>query len=371
MFFYYWTVRAPAQTPHAPMAGGGLERAPAGRPLLDAHADFLSTDRRSGAVAMGDIVVALASSHAFAVLPPERWDEVRERNRKSYARRYGSEPPVHPRVEEESWDLVQPRYERVRSGLAALRQALVETQPDALIVIGDDQNENFSGQNCPQLAIYTAGEAVLVDRSMQESRSYPCDGESARTLLEGAVEAGFDVAICDGFPENRLLSHAHVEPLMRVLLPAADIPIVPIFVNAIHWPAATPARCFAFGEALADIVRTRLGKKRIAIYASGGLSHFTAGYPWRVYRGPFAYGAISEAFDRKLIRWMTEGRAEEIKKLTSDDLLDHGNIEFRCWIVALGMVGAVPAQMLAYEPLYRGLMGMGVARWTLPAARGA
>jgi hypothetical protein len=71
---------------------------------------------------------------------------------------------------------------------------------------------------------------------------------------------------------------------------------------------------------------------------------------------------IAEDFDRKIIQWMTEGQVEEIKKLTSDNLLDHENIEFRCWIVALGVVGTVPAQMLAYEPLYRGLMGMGVAQ---------
>ena len=318
---------------------------------------------------MGEIVAALASSHAFAVLPPERWDEVRERNRKSYARRYGAEPPPHPRVEEESWEDIQAGYARLQNGFAALRSALEETRPDALIVIGDDQNENFTGQNCPQFAIYTAADVMLVDRSAQESRPYKCDGEAARTLLEGTVEAGFDVAICESFPENRLLSHALVEPLMRVLLPAADIPIVPVFVNAIHWPAASPARCYAFGEALADVVGRRLGGKRIAVYASGGLSHFTAGYPWRAYRGAFGYGAISEAFDRKLIRWMTEGRTDEIRKLTSNDVLDHGNIEFRCWIVALGMVGAVPAEMLAYEPLYRGLMGMGVARWPVAEAR--
>jgi hypothetical protein len=314
---------------------------------------------------MGNIVAAFASSHAFAVLPPERWDEVRERNRKNYTQRYGSEPPVHPRVGEETWDDIRTRYGRVRNGFAALRRVIEESKPEALIVIGDDQDENFSVQNFPQFAIYTGGEAVLFDRLMRESRTYPCDAETSRTILEGAVEAGFDVSICESFPENRLVSHAHTEPLMRILLPDADIPIVPIFVNAIHWPAPTPARCYAFGEAVADVVRTRLGKKRIAVYASGGLSHFTAGYPWRVYRGPFGYGMISEDFDRKIIQWMTEGRVEEIKKLTSSELLDHGNIEFRCWIVALGMVGAVPAQMLAYEPLYRGLMGMGVTRWPI------
>ena len=318
---------------------------------------------------MGEIVAALASSHAFAVLPPERWDEMRERNRQSFKRRYGTEPPIHPRVEEERSDDIAARFGRVRDGFAALRRVIAEARPDALIVIGDDQNENFSAQNCPQFAIYTGREAVMVDRLMGESRPYPCDSEAARIMLEGAVEAGFDVSICEGFPDNRLLSHAHVEPLMRVLLPAADVPIVPVYVNAIHWPGPSPARCHAFGEALAGIVRDRLGDKRVAVYASGGLSHFTAGYPWRVYRGSYGYGTIAEDFDRKIIGWMTEGQVEEIKTLTSGDLLEHGNIEFRCWIVALAMAGAVPARMLAYEPLYRGLMGMGVAHWPVEGSR--
>jgi hypothetical protein len=48
--------------------------------------------------------------------------------------------------------------------------------------------------------------------------------------------------------------------------------------------------------------------------------------------------------------------------------LDHGEIELRSWIVLAGAVGAVRAQVLAYEPLYRGLMGMAVAQWPLNAA---
>jgi aromatic ring-opening dioxygenase LigB subunit len=312
---------------------------------------------------VGTIVAAMASSHAFAVLEPERWDELRERNRKVYAERQRSEAPVHPRIGEETWNDIETRYGRVRSGLLELRRTIQETKPDALVVIGDDQNENFTSQNVPQLAIYTGRETVLFDRLAKIARTYSCDGETARVILEEAVKAGFDLSFSESFPESRLLSHAHAEPLMRILLPEADIPIVPIYVNAIHWPGPTPGRCYAFGQVIGDIIRNRLGDKRIALYASGGLSHFTAGYPWRVYRGPFGYGAISEDFDRKIIGWMTRGQVDQIAQLTSNELLDHGDIEFRSWIIAIGAVGATPAEMLAYEPLYRGLMGMGVARW--------
>jgi aromatic ring-opening dioxygenase catalytic subunit (LigB family) len=317
---------------------------------------------------MGSLVAAMASSHAFAVAPPEKWDELRERNRNVYAQRQNIDvPPPHPRMSEESSEDVQTRYARVRNGLLELKRIIEESKPDALIVIGDDQNENYTSQNVPQFAIYTDSEAVFFDRLFKEERTYPCAAEISRTILNCAVEAGFDLSFSESFPDKRLISHAHAEPLMRILLPAADVPIVPIYVNAIHPPGPTPARCFAFGQVLGDIIHNHLGNKRIAIYASGGLSHFTAGYPWRFYRGPFGYGQISEEFDRRILRWMADGKMSKLAELSSAELLDHGDIELRSWIVLAGAVGEVPARVLAYEPLYRGLMGMAVAQWPVNA----
>jgi aromatic ring-opening dioxygenase LigB subunit len=308
----------------------------------------------------------MASSHAFAVAPPEKWDELRERNRNIYAQRQNLPvPPPHPRLSQENWEDAQRRHSRIHKGLLELKGVIEESKPDALIVIGDDQNENYTSQNVPQLAIYTGAEAVFFDRLFKQERTYRCNPEISRTILNSAVEAGFDLSFSESFPESRLLSHAHVEPLMRVLLPAADVPIVPIYVNAIHCPGPTPARCYAFGQVLRDIIRDHLAKKRIAIYASGGLSHFTAGYPWRFYHGPFGYGHISEDFDRQILRWLADGQGSRLAGLSSAELLDHGEIELRSWIVLAGAVGAVPAEVLAYEPLYRGLMGMAVAQWPL------
>ena len=61
---------------------------------------------------------------------------------------------------------------------------------------------------------------------------------------------------------------------------------------------------------------------------------------------------------------ISDGDVEAFARLSSADLLDHGNIELRSWIVALGAIGAVKPKTLVYEALYRGLMGMGVASWT-------
>jgi len=317
---------------------------------------------------VGSLVAAVASSHAFAVTPPEKWDELRERNRNVYAQRQQvAVPPPHPRMNAESMEDVQTRYARVRNGLFELKRIIKESKPDALIVIGDDQNENFTAQNVPQFAIYTGAEAVFFDRLLKEERTYRCDAEIARVILDGAVDRGFDLSFSENFPDKRLISHAHVEPLMRILLPNADLSIVPIYVNAIHPPGPVPARCYALGEMLGDIIRNQLAEKRIAIYASGGLSHFTAGYPWRYYRGRFGYGCISEDFDRKVLQWIADGQSSKLAELSSAELMDHGEIELRSWIVLAGAVGAVPGRVLAYEPLYRGLMGMAVAEWPLKA----
>jgi hypothetical protein len=105
--------------------------------------------------------------------------------------------------------------------------------------------------------------------------------------------------------------------------------------------------------------------ERVAVYASGGLSHFTAGYPWAHYKGTHTYGSISEGFDRKIIDLMTRGEGEKLARLSADDLLDNGEIELRSWITLLGAVGQSAARVLAYEPFYSGNMAMSAAYWEL------
>ena len=80
--------------------------------------------------------------------------------------------------------------------------------------------------------------------------------------------------------------------------------------------------------------------------------------------GRFGYGAISEEFDRSLIRRIETGEGNAFTELTSEDLLEHGDIEFRAWIALLGAIGARPSQFAVYEPFYRAIGGMAVASWS-------
>jgi aromatic ring-opening dioxygenase catalytic subunit (LigB family) len=172
------------------------------------------------------------------------------------------------------------------------------------------------------------------------------------------------VAFTKRFPNDVLLSHAHWQILAR-MMPEADIPIVLLFVNAIHVPAVNPNRCYRLGETLRKLVTEQSAVKRVAIYGSGGLSHFTSGYPWSHYKGTFSVGSISEDFDRHAVQLLSGGEGEKLASFTSQDLLDNGEIELRSWLVVAGVVGAVRPQLLVYEPFYSGVMGMGVGYWEL------
>jgi aromatic ring-opening dioxygenase catalytic subunit (LigB family) len=315
---------------------------------------------------MGKIIAGLASSHAYALQEPERWDMMRQRTMERYKARYGNYPPLQPKVAQETPETREQRYVKIRHGLSVLKQNLAAQKPDALILVGDDQDENFSEENLPQIAIYIGGEFALNGAYQPEGAKrlrYRSHTGLATDLLHSLVRREFDVGYIKKLPNDILLSHAHCQILAR-MLPEAEIPVVLVFVNAIHVPAPTPARCYRLGEAIRSIVEARVGAERLVIYGSGGLSHFTSGYPWEHYKGNHNVGAICEAFDRELIDFMAAGKGQKLGQLSSEDLLMNGEIELRSWITVLGAVGDVRPDLIAYEPFYSGVMGMGVAYWT-------
>jgi aromatic ring-opening dioxygenase catalytic subunit (LigB family) len=309
----------------------------------------------------------MASSHAATVVEPGKWDKGRVANRENYARRYGKEPAIQPRALQETMEIRESRYKWIRDGLDFLRAKLQETRPDAVILVGDDQDENFSEENWPQLSLYVGEDFYSTLREggkRERGPRYQSNAALATDLLHGLVERDFDISYSKSFPESELRSHAHCQILDRIL-PEANIPVIPMFVNATHPPIISPRRCFNVGQALRDIIDTRAGSERVVIFASGGVSHFPAGFPWRYYKGPFTWGSISEEFDRKIMEQMARGEGSMLAQLTSEDLINNGNDEMRSWIIALGAIGKSVPDLLNYEALYSAGTAMGVGYWNL------
>ena len=305
-------------------------------------------------------LAGLASSHAFTFRRPDEWDELRQRTRTRYAAKYGSAPPEVPSVESETTATNLIRFARIAEGLAQLKRELAVFRPDVLVILGDDQDEQFDTY-IPQFAIYLGERIVAVDRVNGTQPAFGNHPELARHLYTHCVDAGIDVCGLPSLEGDRLLAHAHVHVLTYVQ-PA--IPVVPIFLNAIHMPAPSPARCYRFGEILLQAFAAWPDDLRVAVYASGGLSHFSASFPYVHYRGPFQVGSISEQFDRDVVGWMRHGEGARFTGLPSSDLLDNGDVELRQWIALQGMLGERRPAWLIYEPFYRAVMGMSVGFWT-------
>src|SRR5262245_33741001 len=194
---------------------------------------------------MSTLTAGMASSHAATVVEPTKWDKGRAANRESYARRYGTEPPYHPKASQETMEIRQARYKWIKDGLDFLRSKLQEIRTDAVILVGDDQDENFSEESWPQHSLWVGEECI---HTLNEGSKcdplprYEAHAAVAKDLLTGLVERDFDVSYSKSFPDQELRSHAHCQILDRIL-PEANIPVIPVFVNATHPPIISPRRC--------------------------------------------------------------------------------------------------------------------------------
>jgi protocatechuate 4,5-dioxygenase, beta chain len=314
---------------------------------------------------MAELTTAGLSSHAFTFLPPEDWEARRAITRDRYRLLTNREPPPEPLgVAGETLEKNIVRFAAIQRGLEAIRTRIYESQPDVLVLIGDDQNENYPTSNLPQFSLYVGEEFVTSKPKTGSERRYRSPATLAYQIAIELVDAGFDIATSDSFDDEHLISHAHREPLDFLDLPQ-NIDVLPVFINAIHVPAPTPSRCLDLGRELRKITDAHEGVHRLAFYSSGGFSHFTAGYPWRDYQGEYTLGCIAEDFDRRVVEAMCMGRGDELRSLTSADLLANGQIELRQHLVLLGALGTARPQLFAYEPFYRAVLGMAVGLWEL------
>jgi hypothetical protein len=299
---------------------------------------------------VANLVAATATSHAFALRPPEIWDEARIGNQKAFEKRYGYFPETPKSVGEETDEDISLRYKNVSRSHDTVVERLGALDLDAIILIGNDQDEEFGERSiAPQLAIFTGDE--FTTRAGVTFKSQP---ELAYHLLSDTVNDGFDVTRFEQLDNGVLKAHAF-GPVIERLTPKADVPVIPVYVESFRLPCPSPARCFAFGQSLRRAIKSWPGNQRIAAVASGGISHFPQSFPFQ-YSAEAKHGNVDHVYDRKLFELMKEGRYDELAKLSNP---------------LLGMVGDVKTEVLAYEPFFRAIMAMGVAYWDLqPVAVG-
>jgi aromatic ring-opening dioxygenase catalytic subunit (LigB family) len=240
---------------------------------------------------------------------------------------------LQPRVSDE----YVAQLAKVQSALMSIGERMRKKNVNTLIVFGSDHMETFFLDNYPQMLLFIGGSssAKFVDKEV----SIQNDTELALHLLYNLLDQGFDVC----FSQEMRLDHPFASPLYWVLKTAGNVRVIPFHVNSNVSPRVSPKRCYQLGQAVRRAVEEFDGDRRVAVYGTGGLSH---------YPGTPLYGKVDVEADQQIIRKIVEGRGSELANLTSRWLDETGNFELRTWIAALGVVGDVPGEVLVYERAY-------------------
>lgn len=304
------------------------------------------------------VVLGLASSHAPSMfVAAEHWPTVHKGLSKDV--------PQPPEFAAETPAVIAEHARRVTAGFAALRAQIDAVKPDAVFIIGDDQNELFSSSLIPSFAMFVGAEAEgtysitwIGEKPQDNWIKLPCHAAIAKIALNGLVERGFDLAYAEKLvPQARPelgIGHAFTRISRVMEFIESGIPIVPIFTNAYHPPLPSAARCYALGQALRDVFKNR--PERVAIYGSGGLSHDP--------RGPRA-GEVDEKLDRWVLDRLAQGDDAALKRLFTPDIacFGAGTGEIRNWVAVAGAYEGVKATVVDYIPSRNAVTGLGFAYW--------
>jgi len=329
---------------------------------------------------MAEIVLGVATSHGpMLSTPPEQWGlraEADRRNRqhsfrgKTYdfegllrERRGAFEKEIGP-------DVWRSRHAQCQRALDLLAGKLDEAAADVAIVVGNDQREIFREDLTPAITIYR-GERIENVPSTPEERARmgpgiavaeeghcPPDGaiydgapELASQLIRSLVKDEFDVTQASSLGGHGI-PHAYGF-VYRRLLRDAPPPSVPVILN-VGYPENRPTlrRCLALGRRLGRAILSWDHRGRVALIASGGLTHFV----------------IDEELDRKVLGAFERGDEDAITGL-SEELFQSGTAEIKNWLPVASAMNALGRRfhLVDYVPCYRSGAGtgnaMGFACW--------
>lgn len=322
---------------------------------------------------MAEIVLAIGTSHTpLLALDGERWGE------------RGADDMKNPALvltdgRTLSYDALEaergPRFadqctvERFSEIDAASQRALdrmadqIEAADvDVVVVIGDDQDELFGKDNIPAFAIYYGDEVVMhpkvltesdpnwrvpvrVGYAMDEAHRFPGAPNFAEFLICEMIERDVDVGAARTVPDPEKYGFGHAFGfVVKRLFRERAIPMVPVLLNTYFPPnAMTPKRCYDVGIQLRKAIESYPDDLRVAVIASGGLSHF-----------------VTDAeLDERIIAALIENDRATLSSVPVDALLS-GSSEIRNWIMLGGLLPPMTHDWSEYYPIYRTPAGTGV-----------
>ena len=317
---------------------------------------------------MAKLVLGLATSHSPQLsVHVDRWALLREKDeydpRLDYKALLGRAKPGI--AQEITAGKMRQRYDACQKAIGILGDILRQAEADVIVVLGDDQQEQFHDDNMPTFAVYHgksfpvvahAGRNPAAWKSAEENgwaKTAP-EYETSVALADHVIRSltldEFDIARCNKLRPEIGVGHAF-SFLYRRILPGGNLPMIPVMVNTYYPPnQPTPKRCYGFGQAIRRAIESWDSDKRVAVMASGGLSHVI----------------IDEDIDQMTLDGLRKQDPELLWRLPREKLRG-GTSEILNWVALAGAVGSMKMTLVDYVTTYRSPAatgcGMGFAYW--------
>jgi hypothetical protein len=268
-------------------------------------------------------------------------------------------------------DTCNERIAKSHAAIDRVSEIFSEVNPDITIVFGNDQGEMFLDDIRPAFSIMGCEQFENMPRTVEQKKRLPADIHIAdeghlpdkelqifpghpvlaRYLVKQAMIHDFDVTYShrqhraeSAYAHTSGMPHAYGF-IYKQVFRGKPVPHVPIDINT-FFPPNQPdtSRCFALGRMIGKAVRIWDTDTRVAIIASGGLSH----------------PVVDEDFDRDIIKAMEGG---DLKYLLSyhDGYYQAGSSEIKTWIAMIGALRGsyLKGHLVDYQALYRTPAGTG------------
>jgi gallate dioxygenase len=222
-------------------------------------------------------------------------------------------------------------------------QAWLEAKkPDVLFFIYNDHVTSFFFDHYSAFALGIGASFAVADEGGGARELPPIAGHPALAAHIGAALMAdeFDMS----FFQQRALDHGCFSPLSMMLPhePGWPVAIVPLQVGVLQFPIPTARRCYRLGQSLRRAIESYPDDIKVAIVATGGLSHQVHGE---------RAGFNNPEWDAEFMD-LFEEHPEQLLEMTHAELATRGGFEGAEVIMWLVMRGAMTARMKRLHRTY-------------------
>lgn len=228
-----------------------------------------------------------------------------------------------------------PVWAPIFEAFAPVQQWLTEQKPDVLFFIYNDHVSSFFFDHYSAFALGVGERHEVADegggpRDLPALAGHPA---LARHIGNSLVADEFDMS----FFQDRPLDHGVFSPMSLLCphKPSWPTPVVPLQVGVLQSPVPSARRCYRLGQALRRAIESYPEDLKVAIVATGGLSHQVHGE---------RAGFNNTAWDAQFLD-LIENDPVRLTEMTQAELATLGGLEGAEVIMWLVMRGAMSSNI--------------------------